>query len=61
MNTAQIKRVIRGMDTVGEVTVLATAGLGVVALARAGRPPRTRHPQRSRSGSQAVDEVAVTE
>lgn len=31
---------IRGMDTLGEITVLVTAGLGVVALARAGKPSR---------------------
>lgn len=31
---------IRGMDTLGEITVLVAAGIGIVALARAGKPPR---------------------
>lgn len=31
---------IRGMDTLGEVTVLATAAVGVAALVRVGRRPR---------------------
>jgi len=35
---------IRGMDTLGEVTVLVTAGIGVAALARAGRRPPPRRP-----------------
>lgn len=39
---------IRGMDTLGEVTVLVTAGIGIVALARAGRPPRPKPPRRHR-------------
>jgi multicomponent Na+:H+ antiporter subunit A len=30
----------RGLDTLGEITVLAVAGIGAVALARAGRRPR---------------------
>jgi multicomponent Na+:H+ antiporter subunit A len=38
---------IRGVDTLGEITVLVTAGIGVAALARAGRPPRPR-PERRR-------------
>lgn len=33
---------IRGLDTLGEITVLATAGIGIVALARAGGSPRVR-------------------
>jgi hypothetical protein len=33
---------IRGLDTLGEITVLAAAAIGVVALARAGRTPRRR-------------------
>jgi len=33
---------IRGMDTLGETTVLLTAAIGIVALARAGRTPRAR-------------------
>jgi multicomponent Na+:H+ antiporter subunit A len=32
---------IRGTDTLGEITVLAAAGIGIVALARIGRGPRT--------------------
>jgi multicomponent Na+:H+ antiporter subunit A len=31
----------RGLDTLGEITVLAAAGIGAVALARAGRRPRS--------------------
>lgn len=31
---------IRGLDTLGEITVLVAAALGIVALARAGRQPR---------------------
>ncbi|MGE0881241.1 MAG: hydrogen gas-evolving membrane-bound hydrogenase subunit E [Acidimicrobiia bacterium] len=31
---------IRGFDTLGEITVLVTAGIGIVALARIGRTPR---------------------
>jgi multicomponent Na+:H+ antiporter subunit A len=31
----------RGLDTLGEITVLAVAGIGAVALARAGRRPRS--------------------
>ena len=33
---------IRGMDTMGEVTVLVAAAIGIVALARAGERPRPR-------------------
>jgi multicomponent Na+:H+ antiporter subunit A len=33
---------IRGFDTLGEITVLATAAIGMVALARAGRRPHRR-------------------
>jgi multicomponent Na+:H+ antiporter subunit A len=35
---------IRGIDTMGEVTVLAAAAIGSVALARAGRRPRPAGP-----------------
>ncbi|MDQ2649487.1 MAG: DUF4040 domain-containing protein [Actinomycetota bacterium] len=35
---------IRGLDTLGEITVLATASIGMVALARAGRRPNRRRP-----------------
>lgn len=33
---------IRGMDTLGEITVLVTAGIGIVALARAGSSPKRK-------------------
>jgi multicomponent Na+:H+ antiporter subunit A len=33
---------IRGMDTLGEITVLAAAAIGIVALARVGERPRRR-------------------
>jgi len=39
---------IRGLDTMGEITVLATAGIGVAALARAGRRPRRPRATRPR-------------
>lgn len=41
---------IRGMDTLGEISVLVTAGIGVVAIARVGRrrPPGPVHPRRDR-------------
>ncbi|MEZ5176802.1 MAG: hydrogen gas-evolving membrane-bound hydrogenase subunit E [Acidimicrobiales bacterium] len=38
---------IRGLDTMGEITVLVAAGIGIAALARAGRPPRPRPERRS--------------
>ncbi|HWL43104.1 MAG TPA: hydrogen gas-evolving membrane-bound hydrogenase subunit E [Ilumatobacter sp.] len=41
---------IRGLDTLGEITVLVAAALGIVALARAGMSPR-RRPDR---GSETV-------
>jgi multicomponent Na+:H+ antiporter subunit A len=37
---------IRGMDTMGEITVLVTAAIGVTALARVGLRPRPRRPRR---------------
>jgi multicomponent Na+:H+ antiporter subunit A len=37
---------IRGMDTMGEITVLVAAGIGIVALARIGERPRVRRPRR---------------
>jgi multicomponent Na+:H+ antiporter subunit A len=37
---------IRGLDTLGEVTVLVAAGIGIVALARAGERPRSRPSRR---------------
>ena len=39
---------IRGLDTLGEITVLATGGIGIVALARAGRRPRRSGATRQR-------------
>jgi multicomponent Na+:H+ antiporter subunit A len=39
---------IRGLDTVGEVTVLVAAGIGIAALARAGRTPAPRPGRRRR-------------
>lgn len=41
---------IRGMDTLGEISVLVTAGIGVVAIARVGRrrPADPVHPRRRR-------------
>jgi len=44
---------IRGLDTLGEITVLVAAGIGIVALARAGERPRAR-PARPRSGRAAA-------
>ncbi|MGB3409889.1 MAG: hydrogen gas-evolving membrane-bound hydrogenase subunit E [Microthrixaceae bacterium] len=41
---------IRGMDTMGEITVLVAAGIGIAALARAGRPARPR-PKRGSASS----------
>ncbi|MCB1003620.1 MAG: DUF4040 domain-containing protein, partial [Acidimicrobiales bacterium] len=37
----------RGLDTLGEVTVLVAAGIGVAALARAGQRPDRRPDRRS--------------
>jgi multisubunit Na+/H+ antiporter MnhB subunit len=34
----------RGLDTLGEITVLTAAAIGAVALARAGRRPRRGPP-----------------
>lgn len=42
---------IRGLDTLGEVTVLAVAGIGIVALARAGSRPRPQPVRRRRTWS----------
>ena len=46
----------RGIDTMGEITVLAAAAIGSVALARAGRGPR-----RSRSGDGRRPPAGVTD
>ncbi len=46
---------IRGMDTLGEITVLVTAGIGIVALARVGRGPRTSR----RAVDPSAEEVAT--
>lgn len=48
---------IRGLDTVGEITVLATAGIGIVALARAGRGPR--RPGATRRGQRPAGQEVV--
>ncbi|MDQ3980766.1 MAG: DUF4040 domain-containing protein [Actinomycetota bacterium] len=42
---------IRGMDTMGEITVLVAAGIGIVALARAGERPRRQPPTPVRTGA----------
>ncbi len=42
---------IRGLDTLGEITVLVAAAIGIVALARAGRQPRPRPRRRTRAGT----------
>lgn len=39
---------IRGIDTLGEITVLVAAGVGITALARAGRTPRRVAPNAPR-------------
>lgn len=41
----------RGFDTMGEITVLAAAAVGCVALARAGRRPRRRPPVEQESSA----------
>lgn len=47
---------IRGLDTLGEVTVLVAAGIGIVALARVGERPRElRRPRPRRSGRGGSD------
>jgi multicomponent Na+:H+ antiporter subunit A len=55
---------MRELDTLGEITVLATAGIGIVALARAGGPPRRkaprppRRPAARRQPDERAEEVA---
>ncbi len=44
---------IRGLDTMGEITVLATAGIGIVALAKVGRR------RRSSDSVEPAEEVAA--
>ncbi len=51
---------IRGLDTMGEITVLATAGIGIVALARAGRAPRGPGAARQRRRPADQEEVVAT-
>lgn len=41
---------IRGLDTLGEATVLATAAMAITAVARAGTKPRRRGPKSSADG-----------
>ena len=43
---------IRGFDTLGEITVLVAAAIGIVALARAGRRPRPRARDRALTGEE---------
>ena len=46
---------IRGMDTMGEITVLVAAGIGIVSLGRAGERPRThRRGRRTTRARRAV-------
>ncbi len=52
---------IRGMDTLGEVTVLVAAGIGIVALARVGERPRDPAGPRRRRRSGRPDEPAEVE
>jgi multicomponent Na+:H+ antiporter subunit A len=49
----------RGFDTLGEVTVLAAAAIGAVALARAGRRPGRRALPAPRTSRLVVVDVAV--
>ncbi|OWY62224.1 hypothetical protein B7486_59600 [cyanobacterium TDX16] len=51
---------VRGLDTLGEVTVLVTAGLGVLALARAGQGPRRAPGSRRRADAASAEEAAAT-
>lgn len=46
---------IRGLDTLGEITVLVAAGVGILALSRIGRRPR--HPQVRRPSRRPGAEV----
>jgi len=49
---------IRGFDTMGEIVVLAVAGIGIAALARAGQKPAPQPPSRRRRRRRARAEVA---
>lgn len=44
---------IRGFDTMGEITVIAVAGIGIAALARAGQKPAPQPPTRRQRRRQA--------
>ncbi|MBL8777582.1 MAG: DUF4040 domain-containing protein [Acidimicrobiales bacterium] len=46
---------IRGLDTLGEITVLVAAAIGITALARAGRAPGSRSPGRADPAPQEVE------
>lgn len=46
---------IRGLDTMGEITVLVAAGIGIVALARSGERPRHRLPARTARRSRRAE------
>jgi multicomponent Na+:H+ antiporter subunit A len=48
---------IRGLDTMGEVSVLVMAAVGVVALARVGRGPRRPAPAAD-DAAPVADDVA---
>ena len=48
----------RGLDTMGEITVLAAAAIGAVALARAGRGPRRPRSLDGRRHRRATDPAA---
>ena len=50
---------IRGMDTMGEITVLVVAAIGVTALARAGLRPRLRRARAGRGTAPARDTVGT--
>lgn len=45
---------IRGLDTLGEITVLVVAAIGITALARAGKRPRRRPARRARRVAEEV-------
>lgn len=51
---------VRGLDTLGEVTVLVTAGIGVLALARAGQAPRRSPGSRRRADAAGAEEAPAT-
>ncbi|GIU83383.1 MAG: putative cation antiporter NADH dehydrogenase subunit [Acidimicrobiales bacterium] len=50
---------IRGLDTLGEITVLATSAVGIVALARAGMRPRSIRRKAVVRGESGGEEMSV--